>query len=74
MNAKWYTVLNAEKAIFTDNEGKTHTHNVVSIGMGCVITFKYPEDGAKSLLIKEGSKIRFNEGNLCKENITETLL
>lgn len=74
MNTRWYPVISAQVAIYTDEKGNHHTENIVSVGLGCIIKFEYPKDGEKAMLIREGSKIRFNENGPGKDNVADIVL
>lgn len=55
---KWYKVLRAQTAIYTDPEtGKTVSKNVVLLFGGVYRTFEYPQDGARCYLLKEGDEV-----------------
>ena len=61
--AKWYEVVRAQHAIYTDPEtGKIISRNLIML-QGCVYrTFEYPKDGIKAYLLKVGDKVQV-EGN-----------
>lgn len=62
-NAKWYEVVRAQHAIYTDPEtGKIVSRNLLML-QGCIYrTFEYPKDGIKKYLLKAGDHVQI-EGN-----------
>ena len=57
-NKKWYRVLRAQHAIYTDPEtGEIKSKNVVLLFGGVYRTFEYPQDGARRYLLKEGDEV-----------------
>lgn len=55
---KWYKVLRAQHAIYTDPETREiKSKNVVLLFGGVYRTFEYPQDGAQCYLLKEGDEV-----------------
>ncbi len=58
-DAKWYEIVRAQPAIYTDPEtGKIITRNLIMLEGGVYRTFEYPKDGIKRMLLKVGDKVK----------------
>ena len=68
-NAKWYEVVRAQHAIYTDPEtGKIISRNLLMLQGGVYRTFEYPKDGIKRYLLQVGDRVLI-EGSAHDGNI-----